>query len=130
MRVMLYLITVMLSVTVISGCASQPEPKPLLNFFSVDTENPLRFSFTQEWEIPDRPERSGDATTEGHARDKGRSKGHGARDETEDQRGEMSQQLLTALDEVLDSRTFCTAGYRVLDVQRQLGRMTLIGECR
>lgn len=136
MRLALYLITVSLSVTVLSGCASRSEPQPGPNFFNLDSDNPQRFSFTQEWDVPDQPERAEPVEVDGQTRERGHRGGHAKkaeqRDEEliDDQRGEMSQQLLSALDDVLHSRNLCISGYRVLDVQRQPARMTLIGECR
>lgn len=136
MRLALCLITVSLSVTVLSGCASRSEPQPGQNFFNLDSDNPQRFSFTQEWDVPEQPERPEVKAVDGQKRERGHRGGHGRkaerRDENliEDQRGEMSQQLLSALDDVLQSRHLCESGYRVLDVQRQPVRMTLIGECK
>ena len=136
MRLALYLITVSLFVTVLSGCASRPEPLPGQHLFSLDPEHPQRFSFTQEWDMPEQREGSDAAAVDGQKRERGLGGGHvrkaERRDEDlmEDQRGEMSQQLLSALDDLLHSKHLCASGYRVLDVQRQPARMTLIGECR
>lgn len=136
MRLALYLITVSLSVTVLSGCASRSEPQPGQNVFNVDSDNPQRFSFTQEWDMPEQRERPEAKAVDGQQRERGHRGGHGKKaerrgeDRIEDQRGEMSQQLLSALDDVLHSRHLCESGYRVLDVQRQPARMTLIGECK
>ena len=136
MRLALYLITVSLSVTVLSGCASRSEPQPGQNFFNLDSDNPQRFSFTQEWDMPEQRERPEATAVDAQKRERGHRGGHGRkaerRDEDliEDQRGEMSQQLLSALDDVLHSRRLCVSGYRVLDVQRQPARMILIGECK
>jgi len=136
MHLALYLIAVSLSVTVLNGCASRSEPQPGPNFFRLDSDNPQRFSFTQEWGLPEQRERSEAAPSDGQKGERGRRGGHARKAERrdddliEEQRGEMSQQLLSALDDVLHSRNLCVSGYRVLDVQRQPARMTLVGECR
>lgn len=136
MRLALYLITVSLFVAVLSGCASRPEPLPGQHVFSLDPEHPQRFSFTQEWDMPEQREQSEPAAEEDQKRERGHRSGRDRKakrrgdDLIEDQRGEMSQQLLSALDDVLHSRNLCVSGYRVLDVQRQPARMTLMGECR
>lgn len=112
----------LLSLTVITGCASKAVPEPARSFFSIDPENPARFVYSQEWAQSARPEKG--------KRDGATPRKRGRNDRSGDQRSEISQQFLAALDGELVQQSLCPQGYRVLDLQRQPGRMTLSGQCR
>jgi len=122
MRLITCLSASLLSLTVITGCASKSVPEPARSFFSIDPENPARFVYSQEWAQSARPEKG--------KRDGAATRKRGRNDRSGDQRSEISQQFLAALDEELVQQNLCPQGYRVLDLQRQPGRMTLSGQCR